>query len=1067
MEGYLSNGACADGLTKQKWALLVLALIYFLTPLHGQPNVIQTGFYGLNDGLSDRLITDVLQSSNGYMWIGTPSGLNLFDGYEFTIFNDHPNNPNQISNANVERIEEITQKRILIKYANNLVHLDVLDPNTYQVEKIGLLPEDGVKGIVRDIHVNKQQELLVLTQSDSFFNIYKLNALNQFKLHVQISQSPQVRIIHTSFIQCFNGDFLLANDSEGLQWYDSKGNMLKHFEKTDFKSPVYPYSYPCKANFLHQAKDSSIWLSFSKIPGVFKIERSNQVIRQFSKLTNRKTFFRIWEDEANHLLIEQSNGVGRPPKSDQLYYIDEEENVSVFPFLLEERRVIADIYGKNFAKSIFVGHDTGLRILQNNQAKVKWYLAQNLSFNDRGITINSIDGDQNGNIYFAQRNGQFYHLDLSSEECQPLEITNTKNNRKLRISYPVDLYCEKDTQMLWGISSPYSSIGSLHKIDLVTCQGTTYPYQNKINSFLKSKKDSLFWLICETRNKQGKLVTFDPIKEKFTTFYDQEGNNPFEQALPRFILEARNEVLWIGTENGLFAFDRDSLAIRHITRSAHPKGTGLTSNAIYTIHEDKNGRLWLGTSNGLNIFDPISGHVETYDHSHGLASNTVWGILPEGDGNYWISTYNGLSYFEYEQKRFRNFYQLDGLSHDEFKPLAYYKDENERFYFGGVNGINAFFPNELLGSNNAPQVTITKFVKLNAKEEKPDVQVQNLDHLKQVSISPYDTYFQFHFIFPNYNRPLKNQFSVWLEGFDKDWVYLGNSPSVRYNKLPPGNYTLHIDGAGPNGNWSGKPRSIKIHVKPFFYNTWWFLLLMLLLSTGIVFGIFHYQLEQRIRVERIRMKLSSDLHDEMSGLLSGIAMQSDILQMMSNDQESQSRLKIIGEVSRKAMSKMSDVIWSIDSRKDRFEDLIQRMHEHADEILLPLDIQYHISCSKIDEQQKIPVTIRQNLYFIYKEAINNVAKHSSADHVQITFGNDGSQFNMVIKDNGKPQTPTSPKKGQGLENLKMRAKRLNAQLEILQNDGFTVTLTMDKFSKTPRNKGKVTTPKEHPMKMGF
>ena len=218
----------------------------------------------------------------------------------------------------------------------------------------------------------------------------------------------------------------------------------------------------------------------------------------------------------------------------------------------------------------------------------------------------------------------------------------------------------------------------------------------------------------------------------------------------------------------------------------------------------------------------------------------------------------------------------------------------------------------------------------------------------------------------------------------------------------------------------------------------------------IVLGIFKYQLEQRLRVERLRTKISSDLHDEVSGLLSGIAMQADVLKAGTSDEKSKFRLQTIAEVSRMAMTKMSDVIWSIDSRKDKVEDLLHRMLEHAEDILQPLNIEYSFEIGKIDRQKKLPVNIRQNLYFIFKEAINNVVKHSKATKVVVELGNQGSRFELKIKDNGAGENISdlgkSKKPGQGISNIKMRARRINALLDIAQHDGFTVKLVMKKFA---------------------
>lgn len=1011
----------------------------------GQPDIIETGFYSVNHGLSDRIINDILQSSNGFIWLATPTGLNKFDGYEFTIFNDHPNNTNQISASNIKRIEEVAGNSLLIIYENNLVFFDLLDPNSFKTRKINLLPDNGIKGIVRDIHVNPQRKIQVLSQTDSTYNIYQLEA-ETFSLITQVPVKIERQIIYTNFIQLYSGDFLINDNVFGLKRFDNKGNLVKHFYRKDFSCKSCSMDYPSRTNFLHQAQDSSVWLSFSKTSGVYQLLPNDDKITQFSGLTSRKYYPRVWEDEKNNLLFEQSNSTTKLHSSAGIYCLKNDGEIVNYSFLLLKRDILTDIYSKNFSKNIFIGHDTGFRILQNNQSRVRAFLSQNVEFDDKGVIINDISGDGKGNVFFANDGGSVYSIDVYNDQLSLVQATNEKNNTPLRINNPGALQYDTSGNLLWVISNASNGVGRLNRINTETCIGKPFPYKESIIELAIDSKGML-WLVCENRKHQGKLVSFDPVTERFSTYLDKDGVNPLENAAPLCIAQKQDDLLWIGTENGLFSIDLNTNTAKRYSKSENQNQIGLTSNVVNTIYLDKDGKVWLGTTNGLNILNLQDGDIATYDQSHGLASNAVYGILPDEHGNYWISTSNGLSYFDVKSQLFRNFYQVDGLNHDEFSLNSYYKDQNGRYYFGGVNGLNAFYPKDLLETDDPPKVVLTKFIKFNNRTDKLEIVTQNLNNLKQITIRPFDSYFQFQFILPNFTHSNKNQFSVWLEDFDKDWVYLGNTPTVRYNKLPPGRYTLHIDGTGPNGNWNEDYLSVKINVKPIFYKTWWFVLLCVIFAGALIYGIFQYQLEQRLNVERIRMKLSSDLHDEMSGLLSGIAMQSDILQMMTTDNESKSRLKIIGEVSRKAMSKMSDVIWSIDSRKDKVLDLIQRMHEHAEEILLPLDIKYEMRLGKLDENQKMPVTIRQNLFFIFKEAINNAAKHSKASKVIIQLGNVGNNFEMEIFDDGVGAPHHAPNKtGQGLTNLKMRAQRINANINIINGKGFTIRLNMPKFA---------------------
>jgi len=222
---------------------------------------------------------------------------------------------------------------------------------------------------------------------------------------------------------------------------------------------------------------------------------------------------------------------------------------------------------------------------------------------------------------------------------------------------------------------------------------------------------------------------------------------------------------------------------------------------------------------------------------------------------------------------------------------------------------------------------------------------------------------------------------------------------------------------------------------------------------GLIFFILQGKLQERLRNEQLRTQLSADIHDEVSGLLAGITLQAELLKNKTDDEKLQARLHTVGEAGRSAMSKMSDVIWSIDSRRDTIGNLLQRMQEHADEVLLPLDIRYDFKASGFDKKSELAGNIRQDVYFIYKEAINNIARHSNATRVDIELEQFAQQFELFIRDNGRPSKNSAPqngrrtsvraqKTGQGKDNMRMRAARLKGEITIDERVGYTLVFRM-------------------------
>ena len=363
-----------------------------------------------------------------------------------------------------------------------------------------------------------------------------------------------------------------------------------------------------------------------------------------------------------------------------------------------------------------------------------------------------------------------------------------------------------------------------------------------------------------------------------------------------------------------------------------------------------------------------------------------------------------------------------------------------------MNGVNAFDTEKVLQDGTDNQIVLTKFFKNFVDTDTQMVQIADLENLTDITLAPNYAQFEFHFTMPNYlSKDIR--YSTWLENYEKDWNFLGDNPRVKYGKLPAGNYFLHIKAVDDKGNFGQNELKIPIVIQEVFYKTGWFQLLMLSLIGLLIFGVSRYHANQVLKVERLRTKLSSDLHDEVSGLLAGIAMQTDLIQMLTKEEANKARLQKIGETSRSAMSKMGDVIWSVDARKDKFSDLIIRMKEHAAEILQPLDIKYNFDIDDFNLDKKIDLKLRQNLYLIFKESINNIAKHSTASKAFISLQNEDNLFHLTIKDNGQAKLKKSvTKTGQGLSNLKMRTEEIEGKLTIYSKNGYEVHLKVRKFA---------------------
>ena len=393
---------------------------------------------------------------------------------------------------------------------------------------------------------------------------------------------------------------------------------------------------------------------------------------------------------------------------------------------------------------------------------------------------------------------------------------------------------------------------------------------------------------------------------------------------------------------------------------------------------------------------------------------------------------------------FRRYYRADGLASNRLLPAAALRSSDGRYFFGTDNGLTVFQEDDFSRQGAGADVMLTE-VSIFGRSELRRLE-RNLGELRQVTLSPTEKSIAISFALPAGQRPGGSRFRYRLEGFNEDWVPLVNEQTVRFNNLGSGSYVLRIQGAGANGNFGLRETQLTINVRQYLIEKLWFQATLALTFAGLLFYIVMGRLRERLRNERLRTQLSADIHDEVSGLLAGITLQAELLQNRTQDEVLKERLSRVGEAGRTAMSKMSDVIWSIDSRRDTIGNLLQRMQEHADEVLLPLDIRYDFQASGFDEKRRIPGNIRQDIYFIFKEAVNNIARHSTATRVQIELENSAQFFELFIQDNGQPRTgETSVKTGQGRDNLRMRAGRLRGELVVDDREGYALTLRMQRI----------------------
>ncbi|MFN2440141.1 MAG: triple tyrosine motif-containing protein, partial [Chitinophagaceae bacterium] len=273
------------------------------------------------------------------------------------------------------------------------------------------------------------------------------------------------------------------------------------------------------------------------------------------------------------------------------------------------------------------------------------------------------------------------------------------------------------------------------------------------------------------------------------------------------------------------------------------------------------------------------------------------------------------------------------------------------------------------------------------------------------------------------------RYSYILEGQDKAWSNITDRNFISYN-LQPGDYTFKVIAVNKDGIRSHSPATLSFTIASPFWKSFWFLLVCLIATISIVYFIYRYRLNQRVKLEKLRSKISSDLHDDIGSTLSSISILSEVAINENDKKQSIEMVKEIKESSILLMEKMDDIIWSVNPKNDSLENLMIRIKRFASHLFEAKDIDYSIDIDNSIRDVSLSMEYRQHIYLIMKEAINNLVKYSKCSNASIQIKKEEATLKIEITDNGEGFTNTKMNTGNGLLNMKERADLINAELKI-------------------------------------
>jgi signal transduction histidine kinase/ligand-binding sensor domain-containing protein len=530
--------------------------------------------------------------------------------------------------------------------------------------------------------------------------------------------------------------------------------------------------------------------------------------------------------------------------------------------------------------------------------------------------------------------------------------------------------------------------------------------------------------ISETETK---VVRWERATGKFHTHTEAEGLPA--KGSPSTVCEDQAGNFWIGFQQG------------GITRYSQGRFTTFTSadgvpeGEIKQLFGDSRGRVWIASNNsGLGrIDDPASKRPQMviYTVLDGLASNSILSIAEDRLNRFYVATTRGLNYIDFDTGSVKRFTANHGLANDQVDLM--FRDSSGAFWFGTSSGVSRLLPQTEVGQE-PPSIFISGIKVVG--ETQPISEVGETD-LRGLELATNQNHIEIDFgsLFFATGDLLRYQYK--LEGADADWQPLTFQRSVNYANLKPGSYHFFVCAVNSEGQVSLQPAMLEFRVLAPIWQRWWFVGLGGVFAGLLVYALYRYRVARLLELERIRTRIATDLHDDIGANLSLIAMASEVARGRSREEDQQmtETLSLISGTSRELVDSMSDIVWAVNPERDHLFDLVKRMRRFASDVLSARHIAFRFEAPIDDRDIRLGTETRREVLLIFKEAINNIARHSGCAHADIEFKAQGAWLMLKLKDNGNGFDTRESVDGNGLVSMGRRAERLGGTLEIISRPG--------------------------------
>jgi signal transduction histidine kinase/ligand-binding sensor domain-containing protein/DNA-binding response OmpR family regulator len=812
-----------------RFAATLLLVVFMFTHQAGAQQPINFTALSTNDGLSSNTINDILKDRFGLMWFATEDGLNKFDGTKFTVYRNKTNDTSSLLSNEILTLHEDRSGNLWVGTSGGSLSLYNRVKDNFINYPAGTIDNPIRNDVILSLCTDKDDNLWIGTYAG-------INIL-----------TPKTGIVK-DFL--YNGGdwftrvtFSLFRDSRSRMWIGTNNGLMMH---NPFTGKLTQYSTdPLKTNSLShdqvrvitEDKNGRIWVGTLGGLSLFR-----EATQDFLNYTGGKP-------GTNHISPGQVTSIAAD--NDGSMWIGTTTGLDILN--PETGQVNNIVYNKRNVQGLTASQVQSLYIDTVGICWIGTYRGginkydQNLSlfnlvksdpYDEKALPATIVTSFAEGDddqIFVGTEQGGVASFDRRSQTFKRLSIKSRRQNAEQGLVV-LALHRNRNGKLLIGTYSDGFFVmepGSGAYRQLLGGNKENEITSNEIFSITEDNKGNI-WL-----GTNGAGITVLNDRFEVTRRYVTEPKLATDIKLPtnpyiRDIVQDRNGYFWIATHGGGLARLNPASNQFRIYNIANSK---LPSEKILTIREDSKGNIWVGSfGGGLGKFNAGTQKFTTYSEEHGLLNNTVYEILEDVTGKLWVATNNGISSFDLASEKFSNYTSHNGLQRNNFVRGAGLRATNGIMYFGGVDGFNYFKPEQLRRNVHVPKILFTdlKISHISVVPSADGPIRENIAITKNIDLE-YKQNFALSFVGLNYTSPEQNEYAYKLEGFEKEWNYVGTNNVASYTNLDPGDYVFRVQARNNDGLWNTVGNSIKITVHPPFWQTGYAYVFYVLLFGTIMF----------------------------------------------------------------------------------------------------------------------------------------------------------------------------------------------------------------------------------------